>query len=123
MRHLSITYQDGLTQRNRSLRELMLVQVANNGGVTAVAGKLDLSPSKLSEKLAGSDSSGKPRGLTVDELERYIAETRDVTPIHYLIERYLTSPEAAHSEAIAEITKLMSALPALLNQVGVKWPP
>lgn len=123
MRHLSITYQEGLTQRNRSLRELMLVQVALNGGVTTVAGKLDLSPSKLSEKLAGSDSGGKPRGMTIDEFDRYIAETGDVAPIHYLIERYLTSPQAAHAEAIAELTKLAAALPALLERAGVKWPP
>src|SRR5690349_19833869 len=100
MRHLSITYQDGLTQRSRSLREHVLVQV-HQRGVVNVAGQMDLSPSKLSEKLAGQDSGGKPRGMTIDELESYIKTQNDISPIHYLIERYMTSPEAAHGEAIA----------------------
>jgi len=121
MRHLSITYQDGLTERSRCLREHLLVQV-HQKGVVNVAGKMDLSPSKLSEKLAGCDSGGKPRGMTIDELEAYMRLTGDISPIHFLIERFMTSPEAAHGEAIAEITKLMSALPALLERAGVKWP-
>lgn len=120
MRHLSITYQDGLTERARSLREHMIGQVHANG-LVRVAGQIDLSPSKLTEKLAGSDSGGKPRALTIDELERYIA-TGDVSPIHYLIEKYLTCPQAANSEAIAELAKLAKALPALLERAGVKWP-
>jgi hypothetical protein len=121
MRHLSITYQGGLSQRSRSLREHVLVQV-HQRGVVAVAGQMDLSPSKLSEKLAGQDSGGKPRGMTIDELETYITTQGDVSPIHYLIEKFLTSPEAAHGEAIAEITKLLGTLPALLERAGVKWP-
>jgi hypothetical protein len=121
MRHLSITYQDGLTQRARSLREHLLMQV-HQRGIVSVAGQMDLSPSKLTEKMQGQDSGGKPRGLTIDELETYIRTQGDVSPIHYLIERYLTSPEAAHGEAIAEISKLLGALPALLERAGVKWP-
>lgn len=120
MRHLSITYQDGLTQRARSLREHMVGQVYQQGLVD-VAGKMDLSPSKLTEKLAGADSGGKPRALTIDELERYISNG-DVSPIHYLIEKYLTCPQAAHGEAIAQLAELARALPALLERAGVKWP-
>lgn len=120
MRHLSITYQEGLTQRARSLREHMVGQIYAQG-LVEVAGKIDLSPSKLSEKLAGADSGGKPRAMTIDELERYIA-TGDVSPIHYLIERFLTCPEAAHGEAIAQLAELAKQLPALLQAAGVKWP-
>ncbi|MNM06968.1 hypothetical protein D3C81_170000 [compost metagenome] len=121
MRHLSITYQDGLTERSRSLREHLLVQV-HQRGVVAVAGSMDMAPSKLTEKMAGQDSGGKSRGMTIDELETYIRTQGDISPIHYLIERYMTSPEAAHAEAIAELTKLATALPALLQRAGVKWP-
>ncbi len=122
MRHLSITYQGGLTHTSRSLRELMQVQVHNNGGVVAVAGKVDLSPSKLSEKLAGGDGGGRQRGLTIDELERYVKETGDVTPIHYLIEKYMTCPEAQHAEAIAQFTNLARAMAPLAQSLGIKWP-
>lgn len=122
MRHLSITYQGGLTQRSRSLRELLQVQVHNNGGVVAVAGRMDLAPSKLSEKLAGGDSGGKPRGMTIDELERYIAETGDVSPVHYLVEKFLTCPDAQHAEAVAEFAKLAAVMGPLAAKLGIKWP-
>lgn len=122
MRHLSITYQGGLTHTSRSLRELMQVQVHNNGGVVAVAGKVDLSPSKLSEKLAGGDGGGRQRCLTIDEFERYVKETGDVTPIHYLIEKYLTCPQAQHAEAIAQFTNLAKAMAPLAQSLGIKWP-
>ncbi len=122
MRHLSITYQGGLTQRSRSLRELLQVQVHNNGGVVAVAGRMDLAPSKLSEKLAGGDSGGKPRGMTIDELERYITETGDVAPVHYLVEKFLTCPDAQHAEAVAEFAKLAAIMGPLAAKLGVKWP-
>lgn len=122
MRSLHITYEGGLTQTSRSLRELLLVQVQRNGGVVSVAGKLDLSPSKLTEKLAGGDSGGKPRGLTIDELERYLKETGDISPIHYLIEKYMTSPDAQHAEAIAQFAALAAAMTPLAAKLGVKWP-
>ena len=122
MRHLSITYQGGLTHTSRSLRELLLVQVQHNGGVVAVAGKMDLAPSKLSEKLAGGDTSGKPRGMTIDELERYIKETGDVAPVHYLVEKFLTCPDAQHAEAIAQFTNLARAMAPLAQSLGIKWP-
>lgn len=121
MKSLQITYEGGLT-RNRTLREHVAAQVYGGAGVTAVAGKLDMAPSKLSEKLAGSDSSGKPRGLSIDDLERYIAETKDVSPIHYLIERYLVTPEAKSAEALAELQKQLEGLSGTLAKLGVRWP-
>lgn len=120
MKHLSITYQHGLT-RSRSLRDHMAQSVYARG-LVETAGRMDLSPSKLTEKLAGSDSGGKPRGMTIDELERYIDSTKDVSPIHYLVEKYLTSPEAAHAEALAQLTKNVGELSSLLAKLGVKWP-
>ncbi|MGE8247303.1 MAG: hypothetical protein ACN6RA_14910 [Stenotrophomonas maltophilia] len=121
MKSLTITYEDGLT-RNRTLREHIASKVYSGAGVTAVAGRLDMAPSKLSEKLAGADSGGKPRGLSIDDLEKYIAETRDVSPIHYLMERYLITPEAATAEAMAELQKHLEALSGTLNKLGIRWP-
>lgn len=122
MKSLQITYQEGLT-RNRTLRDHIASRVHSGAGVTAIAGKLDMAPSKLSEKLAGCDSSGKPRGLSLDDLEKYITETRDVSPVHYLIERFLVSPEAATAEALAELQQHLVGLSGTLAKLGVKWPP
>lgn len=121
MKSLTITYDDAVA-RSRSLREHIATQVYAGAGVTAVAGRLDMAPSKLSEKLAGCDSSGKPRGLSIDDFERYVDETKDVTPIHYLIERYLVTPEAATAEALAELHQHLSALSGTLAKLGIKWP-
>lgn len=121
MKSLTITYDDGIA-RNRSLREHIAAQVYAGAGVTAIAGRLDMAPSKLSEKLAGCDSGGKPRGLSIDDLERYIQATKDVSPVHYLIERYLVTPEAATAEALAELHQHLSALSGTLAKLGIKWP-
>lgn len=121
MKSLQITFEDGLT-RSKTLREHIASQVYSGAGVTTIAGRLDMAPSKLSEKLAGCDSGGKPRGLSIDDLERYIAETRDVSPVHYLIERYLISPEAATAEALAELQQQLAGLTSTLNKLGVRWP-
>lgn len=119
MRQLSITFSPGISQRSRSLREHMAVQVYQRG-LVETAGRLDLSPSKLTEKLAGSDSGGKPRAMTIDELERYVDITGDVSPIHYLVEKYLHDPEVAQREALAKLAGLVEELPALLAAAGVK---
>ncbi len=121
MKSLQITYEDGLT-RNPTLRDHMAAMIHRGAGLTAVAGQLDMAPSKLSEKLAGCSSDGKPRGLSIDDLERYIRTTNDVTPIHYLVERYLITPEAATAEALAELHKNLSALSGTLSKLGVRWP-
>lgn len=84
-------------------------------------GRMAATQFKVGER-RGADSSGKVRGLSVDDLERYIVETRDVSPVHYLIERYLIPPEATHAEALAELQQLLGGLSGTLAKLGVKWP-
>lgn len=121
MKTLTISYENGLS-RSRSLREHVATRVYSGAGVTAIAGKLDMAPSKLSEKLAGCDSGGKLRGLSVDDFERYLAETKDFTPIHYLIQKYLECPDVQHAEALAKLQQLSAQFGALAEQLGGKWP-
>lgn len=118
MKQMSLTLEAGIGQRNRTLREHLATRVYA-AGLVAVAGKMDIAPSKLTEKLAGSDSGGKPRGLTIDELERYIDETGDVSPIHYLVDKYLHDPEIAKQEAAARLLKLLEELGPLAEAAGV----
>lgn len=121
MKSLTITYETGLS-RSKSLREHIATKVYAGAGVTAVAGRLDMAPSKLSEKLAGCDSSGKPRGLSIDDLERYMAETKDMTPIHYLVEKFMQCPDIQQAEAWAKFQQLTAQFSALAEQLGRKWP-
>lgn len=117
MRQLSLTFEPGIGTRNRSLREHMAAQIYQRG-LTRVAGQIDTSPSKLSEKLAGMSSDGKPRALTVDELERYIEREKDVTPIYYLIDKYLQDPAIAQAEAMAKLADLVDHIGPLLQAAG-----
>ena len=88
-------------------------------GLTAIAGKIDLSPSKLTEKLAGQDSGGKPRGFTVDELEAYIAATGDTTPVLYLVDKYLRDPTVVRQEAMAQIAPALVAVLQMAEAAGL----
>lgn len=118
MRQLSITFQPGLSQKSRSLRDHMTTQVYNRGLVT-VAGQLDMAPSKLTEKMAGADSGGKSRGMTIDEFEGYLERTGDLTPIYYLVEKYLHDEDARRDEALAQLASLAQTLPALMAAAGM----
>lgn len=121
MQQLSLTFEPGLAQRSRSLRDHLMTRVYNRGLVDT-AGVMDMAPSKLTEKLAGVDSGGKPRGLTVDELEKYIQETEDLSPIHYLVDKYLRDPSVAQQEAAAKILDFMQQFPALIQAAGLQKP-
>lgn len=118
MQQLSLTFEPGLAARSRYLREHLATRVYARGLVD-VAGRMDLSPSKLTEKLAGCDSGGKARGMTVDELETYIQKTGDISPVHYLVDKYLRDPAAAQQEAIAKLAALAESLPALMAAAGL----
>jgi len=63
---LSLSFDPDLADQHRSLKECVACRVyQQRGGVTAVAGKLDLSPSHLSEVLAGGGD--RHRKFDLDE--------------------------------------------------------
>ena len=111
---LTLRFEVGLAERHLSLRDCLVQQVYSRGH-GRVANLMDVAPSKLTEKLAGMDSGGKPRGLTVDELERYIDKTGDTTPVLYLVDKYLRDPQAQQQDALARLASLADQLPALLS--------
>ncbi len=119
MQQLSLTFEPGLAQRSRSLRDHMTTRVYNRGLVTT-AGTMDLSPSKLTEKLAGSDSGGKSRGITIDELELYLGRTKDLSPVYYLVDKYLRDPLVTQQEALAKLAALADVVPALMAAAGLQ---
>jgi hypothetical protein len=115
-RQLSLVFEPGLAARYQSLRDVVAHGVYERG-LSAVAGKVDMAPSKLSEKLAGGND--RPRDLGIEEFERYLEKTRDVRPIYYLIERFLEDPGVQQAEAMAQLSELVRLLPALMSAAGV----
>jgi hypothetical protein len=113
MTQLTLNLEPGITVRNRSLKECVAAGVYSRG-VVAVAGKIDCSPSHLSEALSGGS-----RKLDVDDLERYIEATGDLAPIHYLVSKFLRDPAAQQQEALAVLAKLAETLPGLLSAAGL----
>lgn len=118
MNQLSLMFEAGLGERYASLRECLTTQIYSRG-LVKVAGKMDLSPSKLTEKLAGIDSGGATRGMTLDELEDYITQHNDVTPVLYLAAKFCRDPNVVQAEAMASLTALAERLPALLAAAGL----
>lgn len=118
MNQLTLSLQQGLSQRWTSLRECVLTQVYQNGH-GKVCGLLDLAPSKLTEKLAGLRSDGKKSGITLDELERYIDATGDTLPVLYLVDKFLRDPQASQAEALARLAQLADELPGMLAAAGI----
>lgn len=117
MQQLALSFEPGLATRFDSLRECVATQVYQRG-LVAIAGKIDCSPSHLTEKLAGCSSDGKPRGMNLDELERYIAKTGDVTPVLYLAARYCADARAVQDEAYARLAAIVESIPGLLKTAG-----
>lgn len=111
---LTLSLEPGIHARYRSLKECVACGVYQRG-VVAIAGKLDRSPSHLSEALSESDR----RKFDVDDLERYVQTTGDTTPVLYLVAKFLRDPAIAQQEAIARLATLADQLPALLSAAGL----
>ncbi len=118
MQQMSLSFEPGLSRRHRSLRELCAVQM-HASGLMHVAARIDTSPTHLGEKLAGASSDGKPRCLNVDELEKYITEFQDYSPIFYLLDKFLSDPEARQQEALAKLASIAEHIPSLLAAAGL----
>lgn len=118
MQQMSLSFEAGLAQRYDSLRECLTTQVYQKGH-GRIAGQLDLSPSKLTEKLAGLRSDGKASGVTLDELERYLDRTGDLVPLFYLVDKYLRDQKVQQAEALAKATMMLQELAPLLRAAGL----
>lgn len=118
MEQLSIVFEPGLASQHLSLRSCVAAAVYRRGE-TRVAGEIDTSPSHLCEKLAGSDSAGRVRGMTLDELERFIATSNDLSPIYYLIDRFIRSEQTKRQAAQVRLADQMPEFLALLVDAGL----
>lgn len=115
-RQLTLNFEAGLAERHQRLidcvRECIL---SHRNPLKTIAADMDLSQSDLSRRLSPSEKDR--RSFSLDDLENYIATQADVTPIYYLIEKYLESTEHKKARAIDVLSKLMPMLQAALSQV------
>lgn len=90
-------------------------------GLVAIAGKIDSSPSKLSEKLGGG-TPDRPRDVGLMEFEKYLDESGDRDPVLYLVEKYLSDPQVLRNQALNKIPALLETLQATLSAAGFESP-
>lgn len=117
MQH-SFDFTPGLTVQFPRLRDVLCAAVyGSRGGLKGVAADLDCSPSELSRML--NRDQDDPRALDVEKMVGIIESTDDNRPVQWLIERFLSNPEARRATAAAQLAQLMPALLELAAQAGV----
>ncbi len=111
---LTLEFEPGLMERFSSLDECVAAGVYHRG-LKRVAGDLDKAPGNLSRELAGDSD----RHFSTRALERYIQTQGDLTPIYYLIARYLGDQAAAEGATLRRVEDLMQQVAGLMAQSGV----
>lgn len=114
---LTLELEPGLTQRFRCARDAV-AQGVYRRGLKVTAADLDMAPGNLSVAL-GDDGV---RHLSIDAFERYLQVTGDLTPLYYLVERYLGDQGAVRAEALERLMRVAEQLenmPAMLAAAGL----
>lgn len=124
---MNLAFEPGLTARWRTLEDCVQYVVLNaRGGVDTVAAALDMAPSELSRRLAAhtaakeGDTNNRP--LRVGDFIRIIEATGDHRPIFWLLERFMSDPEAQRTAALQQLAMLAPLVAGLAEQAGVTIP-
>lgn len=110
---LTLEFEASLTERHKSLRECM-VSCVYQRGLSNVADDLAKTPGNLSRELSGDSD----RHFSIESLERYIQKEGDLTPIYWLIARYMGDQAATEATTMRRVESLMTEVAALVAQVG-----
>lgn len=116
---LEIDFTPGLTEQFPRFLDCVKASVYGCGKpFKVVAAEVEMSPSELSRKLAENpnDNVNFPLKLLPD----LITATGDVTPIHWLIEKFLEDADARQRRAMSELCQLVDVLHVKLKQAGLK---
>lgn len=114
---MTLELEPGLTDRYASLAEVVAAGVYHRG-LKRVAMDLDKAPGNLSRELAGDSD----RHFSVANLERYIQTQGDLTPIYYLIARYLGDQAKTEAATIRRVETMLAEMTALMGQVTTTKP-
>ena len=115
---LTLNFQPGLVDRHGSLRDCIASGVYHRG-LKRIAGDLDQAPGNLSVQLSDDNS----RHFSVDSLERYIEKTRDMTPVLYLIEKFLAPDlRPKGTKEVLALRNMMAEMQRQLEALGGTQP-
>ena len=112
---LVLDFEPGLTERFNSARECV-AQGVYQRGLKRIAGDLNEAPGNLSVKL----SDDPVRHFSLDMFEMYVEKTGDLTPIYYLVEKFLGDRRSGKQAALQQIEALGPQLIQLLKEAGIK---
>lgn len=111
---LTLSFEQGLADKFPSLRECIASGIYQRGlGNTAI--DLNKAPGNLSVELSESTE----RHFSVESLERYIDKSKDVTPIYYLIDKFLQEKSVKQEQALAQLGPILAQLAPLMRQAGL----
>ena len=109
---LTLEFEPGITERYSNLRECVTACVYARG-LKRVAVDLDKAPGNLSRELGGDSD----RHFSVEALERFIQTQGDLTPIYYLIARYMGDQAQAEAATMRRLEDLLAEVKATVSQV------
>lgn len=107
MQQLSLTFEPGLAQRFRDMRECFASCVYQRG-LGRVASAIDVAPSNLSAMLSGE------RNLDSALIERYMGEFKDTTPAMFFAARWLQDATTIQQQAMAQLPAMVADLQRLM---------
>jgi hypothetical protein len=85
-------------------------------GLKRVAMDLDKAPGNLSRMLAGEGGYH----FSIELMERYIQTQGDLTPIYYLIAKYLGDQAKTEAATMRRVETMLAEMTALMGQVATK---
>ena len=110
---LTLEFEPGLVDRYGSLLECVAAGVYQRG-LKRVAADLEKLAGNLSRELGGESD----RHFSVEALERYIQTQGDLTPIYYLIARYMGDQSKTEAATLNRVESLMQEVAAIIAQSG-----
>ncbi len=111
MQQLNLTFETGLAQRYRDMRECFASCVYSRG-LGRVAAAVDVAPSNLSAMLAGD------RNIDSGLIEKYMAEFGDTTPALFWAAKHLQCANSRQQQALAQLPSLVDQLSRLMAEAG-----
>lgn len=114
---LTLDFEPGLAERHESLLACVRqCAYTHRNPLKTLAADMDMSQSELSRKLSGNPDD--PRRFTVEDLEKFVQASGNVTPVLYLVEKYLADEETKQRAANAQLAKMLPDVLALIKTVS-----
>lgn len=108
---LKMDFEPGITEQFRTLKQCVAACVYGyRGGLNAVAGACDVSPSTLSRML--NENEDDPRHFPLDFLPLVIEATEDLRPLQWLAAKFLPDDAMRKEAALSRVEQLLPSLEA-----------